>query len=99
VLNTDTLLKKLLDTHDDVATQTGLVAAELKRLNDNLEKGVLNIRTHHPLCIALPGNDPSLSDMEAASSFLAAAIKSGALVLPGKNGGSNVEPAEAGGQS
>jgi hypothetical protein len=99
MLSTETILKKILDTQDDVATQTGLVAAELKRLNDNLEKGLINIRTHHPLCIALPNGDYTIGQMEEASRFIAASIKSGALVLPGKKSGNNVEAAEVGATS
>ncbi len=91
MLNTDTLLKKLLATQEDIASQ-------LERLNKNLESGTINIRTHSPLCIALPGKDYTLAQMEAASSFLAASIKSGALVLPGKGEPSNVVAAEAGGE-
>ncbi len=63
------------------------VVEELQRLNDNLEAGRLNIRTHHPLCTVPPNKDWSVSQLEAASKFLSHAIETGAFVLPPKEGG------------
>jgi len=74
------------------------VGAQLRRLNRNLESGLINIRTHHPLCVAPPNAEWSLSQMEAAGKFLAHAVETGALVLPPKGGG-NVAPEDAGGGS
>lgn len=65
----------------------GDVADQLKRLNDNLEAGRLNIRTHHPLCTVPPNKDWSVSQLEAASKFLSHAIETGVFVLPPKEGG------------
>ena len=72
------------------------VGAQLRRLNRNLESGLVNIRAHHPLCIAPPNAELSISQMEAAGKFLAHAIETGALVLPPKGGG-NVAAEKSGG--
>lgn len=60
---------------------------ELKRLNDNLEAGLLNIRTHHPTCIAPKGGDYTIPQLEAMSQYVERAIDEGRLALPPREGG------------
>jgi hypothetical protein len=91
MMNTDTLLEKILATGEDIAKQ-------LERFNDNVESGSINIRTHHPLCVLPPNREFTILQIEAASKFLAHAIETGALVLPPKDA-TEVEPAAAGGRS
>jgi len=71
---------------------------QMKRFNDNLEASRINIRTHHPLCFTPPNADWSMSQIEAASRFVAHAIETGAFVLPPKGDG-NVAPEAAGGEA
>lgn len=66
---------------------TESLVRELKRLNDNLASGQLNIRTHTPLCVAPPNGDFSVRQLEVMSSYLHKSIETGALVLPPKDGG------------
>ena len=71
------------------------IVDELERLNDNIESGKINIRTHHPLCLGDQHANYTISQMDAINSFLAASIKSGALVVPPAGGG-NVARDEGG---
>ncbi len=71
----------------EIVETANRIADELKRLNDNLEAGRLNIRTHHLLCTLPLNKDWSINQLEAASKFLNKAIETGAFVLPPKKGG------------
>jgi hypothetical protein len=78
----DILLERLpmLEPEDAIAVQ-------LRRLNDNLEAGVLNIRTHHPSCITPKDGDYTVQQLDAMSKFINQAIKDGRVALPPREGG------------
>jgi hypothetical protein len=80
-LTTKTLTVDVLVV-DRVADGLSEIGAQLKRLNDNIENGYINLRTHHPLCAAPLGGDYTVQQLDVMSRFLNDAIKTGALVLP-----------------
>lgn len=88
-----TTLYNLREASRDLASFSGVVltnalvsaplmAAELKRLNDNLESGRANIRQHIPNCVEPPKGDFTIRQLEVMSSYLFKSIETGALVLP-----------------
>lgn len=62
------------------------IAAELKRLNDNLQAGTLNMREHHPRCIAPIAGDYTIRELEIISKYAESALAEGRLVLPPREG-------------
>lgn len=80
--NLETILLEripMLEPEDAIATQ-------LRRLNDNLEAGTLNIRTHHPLCATPKDADYSVQQLDVMGRYLNTAIAEGRLVLPAREG-------------
>jgi hypothetical protein len=66
----------------------GDLTDEVRRLNDNLEAGRVQVRTHHPLCLT-PNHseDYTVSELELIGKFLSASITAGTLVLPERKKG------------
>jgi hypothetical protein len=67
-----------------IAANTAGTHAELVKLNEALQAGSLNIRTHHPLCVTPKDGDYTVQQLEVMGKYLNQSIETGALELPQK---------------